>query len=230
MSNWVSVKSSRSSTAPTRSRFGNVLGAFLDQDRRVVEIGGRRRQFPLGRVRQADARLVSSMCSNICVMSSETIPSSGVRIPFLIHVPIMAEFPRMARIHAGGSGLGGSVSWGPAQIMSYDGAHATGLDAVGDPGALHVRQLPVLPAGRNHRFHLAPSPTLATLPVSVLILGLAASVVPAGALIRRFGRRAVFTGSALLAAIGCVAAGAAITPGTSPSAPRPSCSAATTRS
>ncbi len=57
---------------------------------------------------------------------------------------------------------------------------------------------------------LAPSPTLATLPVSVLILGLAASVVPAGALIRRFGRRAVFTGSALLAAIGCVAAGAAI--------------------
>ena len=57
---------------------------------------------------------------------------------------------------------------------------------------------------------LAPSPTLATLPVSVLILGLAASVVPAGALIRRYGRRAVFTGSALLAAIGCVAAGAAI--------------------
>jgi len=57
---------------------------------------------------------------------------------------------------------------------------------------------------------LAPSPTLATLPVSVMILGLAASVVPAGALLRRFGRRAVFTGSALLAAIGCVAAGAAI--------------------
>ena len=57
---------------------------------------------------------------------------------------------------------------------------------------------------------LAPSPTLATLPVSVLILGVAASVVPAGALIRRFGRRAVFTASALLAAIGCAIAGAAI--------------------
>ncbi len=58
--------------------------------------------------------------------------------------------------------------------------------------------------------HLAPSPALATLPVSVLILGLAASVVPAGALIHRFGRRAVFTGSALLASLGCILAGYAI--------------------
>ncbi|MGQ0383829.1 MAG: MFS transporter [Gammaproteobacteria bacterium] len=57
---------------------------------------------------------------------------------------------------------------------------------------------------------LAPSPTLATLPVSLLILGLAAGVVPAGALNRRFGRRAVFAGSALLAAAGCGAAGAAV--------------------
>ncbi len=57
---------------------------------------------------------------------------------------------------------------------------------------------------------LAPSPGLATLPVSVLILGVAAGVIPAGALIRRFGRRAVFAGSALLAAAGCVAAGAAV--------------------
>ena len=38
---------------------------------------------------------------------------------------------------------------------------------------------------------LAPVPALATLPVSVLILGLATSVLPAGALIRRHGRRAV---------------------------------------
>jgi len=60
---------------------------------------------------------------------------------------------------------------------------------------------------------LAPSPALATLPVSVLILGLAASVLPAGALIRRHGRRAVFVGSALQAAIGCVVAGLAITAG-----------------
>jgi MFS family permease len=58
---------------------------------------------------------------------------------------------------------------------------------------------------------LAPSPTLATLPVSVLIAGLAASVIPAGALIHRFGRRAVFAGSALQAAAGCILAGFAIT-------------------
>jgi MFS family permease len=60
---------------------------------------------------------------------------------------------------------------------------------------------------------LAPVPALATLPVSVLIVGLAASVLPAGRLIRRFGRRPVFAGSALLAAIGCIAAGAAILAG-----------------
>jgi len=60
---------------------------------------------------------------------------------------------------------------------------------------------------------LAPTPALATLPVSVLILGLAASVLPSGALIRRFGRRAVFTASALQAAIGCVLAGASIRAG-----------------
>jgi MFS family permease len=61
--------------------------------------------------------------------------------------------------------------------------------------------------------HLAPSPALATLPVSVLIAGLAASVIPAGALIHRFGRRAVFAGSALQAAAGCILAGYAITEG-----------------
>ena len=60
---------------------------------------------------------------------------------------------------------------------------------------------------------LAPAPALATLPVSVLIVGLAGSVLPAGRLIRRFGRRPVFAGSALLAAIGCIAAGAAILAG-----------------
>jgi MFS family permease len=60
---------------------------------------------------------------------------------------------------------------------------------------------------------LAPSPALATLPVSVLILGLAASVVPAGALIQRFGRRTVFVGCALQAALGCILAGYAIATG-----------------
>ena len=61
--------------------------------------------------------------------------------------------------------------------------------------------------------HLAPSPALATLPVSILILGLAASVVPAGALIHRFGRRTVFVACALQAALGCVLAGHAIATG-----------------
>ncbi len=60
---------------------------------------------------------------------------------------------------------------------------------------------------------LAPAPALATLPVSVLIAGLAASVIPAGALIHRFGRRAVFVGCALQAAAGCVLAGFAISTG-----------------
>jgi MFS family permease len=60
---------------------------------------------------------------------------------------------------------------------------------------------------------LAPTPALATLPVSLLVVGLAASVVPAGALIHRFGRRAVFAGSALQAAVGCVLAGYAVATG-----------------
>jgi MFS family permease len=57
---------------------------------------------------------------------------------------------------------------------------------------------------------LAPAPGLATLPVSLVIIGLAASVIPAGLLIRRFGRRAAFVGSAVLAAIGCSVAGLGI--------------------
>jgi len=57
---------------------------------------------------------------------------------------------------------------------------------------------------------LAPTPGLATLPISVLIVGLAASVLPAGALIRRIGRRAAFTASAVLAGLGCMTAGFAI--------------------
>ncbi|MGH6892197.1 MAG: hypothetical protein ACREEP_08075 [Dongiaceae bacterium] len=52
---------------------------------------------------------------------------------------------------------------------------------------------------------LAPAPRLATAPVSVLILGLAASILPAGVLIRRLGWRAAFVTSALCAGIGCIA-------------------------
>ena len=57
---------------------------------------------------------------------------------------------------------------------------------------------------------LAPAPGLATLPVSVVIVGLAASVLPAGALIRRIGRRSAFVISALLAGVGCIVAGLGI--------------------
>jgi MFS family permease len=61
--------------------------------------------------------------------------------------------------------------------------------------------------------HLAPAPALATLPVSILVAGVAASVLPAGALIHRFGRRRVFAVSAVLAALACLLAGHAITAG-----------------
>lgn len=61
--------------------------------------------------------------------------------------------------------------------------------------------------------HLAPTTALATLPPSLLIAGLAASVVPAGALIHRYGRHRVFAASAVQAAVGCVIAGYAITTG-----------------
>jgi MFS family permease len=50
---------------------------------------------------------------------------------------------------------------------------------------------------------LAPRPELATLPVSLTIVGLAASAVPAALLMERVGRRAAFIASALFA--GCAA-------------------------
>ncbi|HJU17796.1 MAG TPA: MFS transporter [Stellaceae bacterium] len=45
---------------------------------------------------------------------------------------------------------------------------------------------------------LAPDKALATLPVSILVVGMAASTLPAGAIARRYGRRAAF-----LAGAGC---------------------------
>ncbi|HEX2553229.1 MAG TPA: MFS transporter [Microvirga sp.] len=48
---------------------------------------------------------------------------------------------------------------------------------------------------------LAPSPALATLPISIFVVGMAACTLPAGALVRRHGRRAAFltgTGSGVL--------------------------------
>lgn len=60
---------------------------------------------------------------------------------------------------------------------------------------------------------LAPTPGLATLPVSLVIVGLAASVLPAGKLMRRLGRRPAFVMSALLAGLGCAIAGLGIRAG-----------------
>ncbi len=45
---------------------------------------------------------------------------------------------------------------------------------------------------------LAPNKTLATLPVSIFVVGMAACILPAGAIARRYGRRAAF-----LAGTGC---------------------------
>jgi MFS family permease len=52
---------------------------------------------------------------------------------------------------------------------------------------------------------LAPTPVLATLPLSLLILGLALATVPAALLMQRIGRRAGFIGSAVLAAFAALA-------------------------
>jgi len=57
---------------------------------------------------------------------------------------------------------------------------------------------------------LAPSPGLATLPISMAILGLAGSTLPAALLMQRVGRRPAFIGSALLAAVAACAVAFAV--------------------
>ncbi|MDQ7995256.1 MAG: MFS transporter [Luteibacter sp.] len=58
---------------------------------------------------------------------------------------------------------------------------------------------------------LAPSPALATLPISILVVGMAASILPAGAIARRYGRRPAFIlGSAAGVLTGLVAAVAVV--------------------
>lgn len=54
---------------------------------------------------------------------------------------------------------------------------------------------------------LAPTEILATLPISVFVVGMAAGTLPAGAIARRHGRRAAFlTGTACGALCGLLAA------------------------
>lgn len=51
---------------------------------------------------------------------------------------------------------------------------------------------------------LAPSPMLATLPISIFVVGMAACILPVGAITRRYGRRAAFltgTGAGMLAGL-----------------------------
>jgi MFS family permease len=57
---------------------------------------------------------------------------------------------------------------------------------------------------------LASSPQLATLPVSLLILGLALTTLPAALIMQRVGRRNAFIGSALIAALAALAVAWAI--------------------
>lgn len=57
---------------------------------------------------------------------------------------------------------------------------------------------------------LAPTPRLATLPVSVMILGVAIFTIPASILMQKIGRRAGFTLATLVAAAGSVLAAYAI--------------------
>lgn len=56
---------------------------------------------------------------------------------------------------------------------------------------------------------LAPSPALATLPISVFVVGMAACIFPMGALARRYGRRAAFlagTGAGVLTGLAAMLA------------------------
>jgi MFS family permease len=57
---------------------------------------------------------------------------------------------------------------------------------------------------------LAPRPGFATLPVSLTVVGLAATTIPAALLMERFGRRNAFVASALLAAVAALAVAWAI--------------------
>lgn len=61
---------------------------------------------------------------------------------------------------------------------------------------------------------VAPSMTLATLPVSLMVVGTALATIPAALLMQRFGRRAGFSGAALVGVAGsCIGAHALGLPG-----------------
>jgi MFS family permease len=57
---------------------------------------------------------------------------------------------------------------------------------------------------------LAPSPSLATLPISLMVVGLAVATIPAALLMRRLGRRTGFVLGAVLACLASLLAAFAI--------------------
>src|SRR5262245_5019147 len=63
---------------------------------------------------------------------------------------------------------------------------------------------------------LAPSPMLATLPITALVVGLASAAVPVSLLIRRVGRRAAFVTGAAVSAVGALLAARATAAGNFP--------------
>ncbi len=60
-------------------------------------------------------------------------------------------------------------------------------------------------------YQLAPDPSLATLPVALMVVGTASATIPAALLMQRLGRRLGFVVGALLAASGAFTAGSALT-------------------
>jgi MFS family permease len=57
---------------------------------------------------------------------------------------------------------------------------------------------------------LAPSPSLATLPISAMVIGVALFTIPASFFMRRFGRRVGFSLSSLMASLACLLAAYAV--------------------
>lgn len=57
---------------------------------------------------------------------------------------------------------------------------------------------------------IAPNPALATLPISIQVLGVACSTIPATLIMRRFGRRSGFIGSSVIAALAALLAAYAV--------------------
>lgn len=101
--------------------------------------------------------------------------------------------------------------------MSHTEAHSAGFlagtqaDGVGNIARLAIAQAlaganatVVYATGAIIGHSLAPSPALATLPISIFVVGMAACTLPAGAIARRHGRRAAFmagTGCGVLAGL-----------------------------